>query len=35
MTIVADERFGPQDTDLSAQMTKIRSMHPQAIVNWS
>ncbi len=35
MTIVADERFGPQDTDLSAQMTKIRSTKPQAIVNWS
>jgi branched-chain amino acid transport system substrate-binding protein len=35
MTIVADERFGPQDTDLSAQLTKIRSTHPQAIVNWS
>jgi branched-chain amino acid transport system substrate-binding protein len=33
--IVADERFGPQDTDLSAQMTKIRSSQPQAIVNWS
>jgi len=35
ITIVADERFGPQDTDLSAQMTKIRSSHPQAIINWS
>lgn len=33
--LVADERFGPQDTDLSAQMTKIRSTQPQAIVNWS
>lgn len=35
ITIVADERFGPQDTDLSAQLTKIRSAQPQAIVNWS
>lgn len=35
ITIVADERFGPQDTDLSAQLTKIRSVQPQAIVNWS
>ncbi len=35
ITIVADERFGPQDTDLSAQLTKIRSAGPQAIVNWS
>lgn len=35
MTIVADERFGPQDTDLTAQLTKIRGTQPQAIVNWS
>lgn len=35
ITLVADERFSPQDTDLSAQMTKIRSTQPQAIVNWS
>jgi branched-chain amino acid transport system substrate-binding protein len=35
ITIVADERYGPQDTDLSARMTKIRSTQPQAIVNWS
>ncbi len=35
IAIAADERYGPQDTDLSAQLTKIRSMQPQAIVNWS
>ena len=35
VTIVADEQYGPQDTDLSAQLTKIRSAQPQAIVNWS
>jgi len=35
MTIVADERFGPKDTDLTAQLTKIRTAEPQAIVNWS
>ncbi len=35
MTILADERFGDKDTDLSAQLTKIRSTQPQAIVNWS
>jgi branched-chain amino acid transport system substrate-binding protein len=35
MTIVADERYGPQDTDLSAQLTKIRSAQPQAVINWS
>ena len=35
LTVVADERYGPQDTDLSAQLTKIRTAQPQAIVNWS
>lgn len=35
MTLVADERFNPQDTDLTAQLTKIRGTQPQAIVNWS
>ncbi len=34
-TIVADERFDPQDSDLTAQLTKIRGTQPQAIVNWS
>ncbi len=33
--IVADEVYGPKDTDLTAQLTKIRQAHPQAIVNWS
>ncbi len=35
MTVVADERYGPQDTDLTAQLTKIRAAQPQAIINWS
>lgn len=35
ITIVADERYGPKDTDLTAQLTKIRGTAPQAIVNWS
>jgi branched-chain amino acid transport system substrate-binding protein len=35
MTVAADERYGPQDTDLTAQLTKIRSAQPQAIINWS
>ncbi len=35
ITIVADERYGPQDTDLSPQLTKIRGTQPQAVVNWS
>lgn len=33
--IVADETYGPKDTDLTAQLTKIRELKPQAIVNWS
>lgn len=35
LEVVADERYNPQDTDLTAQLTKIRSAQPQAIVNWS
>jgi len=35
MTIVADEKYGPKDTDMTAQLTKIKGMSPQAIVNWS
>ncbi len=35
MEIVADEKYGPKDTDMSVQLTKIKSLKPQAIVNWS
>jgi branched-chain amino acid transport system substrate-binding protein len=35
MTIVADERYGPKDTDITAQLTRIRGTDAQAIVNWS
>jgi branched-chain amino acid transport system substrate-binding protein len=35
MNIVADEKYGPKDTDMTAQLTKIKGMAPQAIVNWS
>jgi branched-chain amino acid transport system substrate-binding protein len=35
MDIVADEKYGPKDTDMTAQLTKIRGRAPQAIVNWS
>jgi branched-chain amino acid transport system substrate-binding protein len=35
MTIVADETYGPKDTDMTAQLTKIKGVAPQAIVNWS
>ena len=35
MTIMADEKYGPKDTDMTAQLTKIKGKAPQAIVNWS
>jgi branched-chain amino acid transport system substrate-binding protein len=35
MNIVADEKYGPKDTDMTAQLTKIKGEQPQAIVNWS
>jgi branched-chain amino acid transport system substrate-binding protein len=33
--IVADESYGPKDTDMTAQLTKIKGVGPEAIVNWS
>lgn len=35
ITIVADESYGPKDTDMTAQLTKIKGLSPEAIVNWS
>jgi branched-chain amino acid transport system substrate-binding protein len=35
VTIVADETYGPDDTDMTSQLTKIRGTDAQAIVNWS
>ena len=35
MTIIADEKYGPKDTDMTAQLTKVKGLAPQAIVNWS
>lgn len=35
MTVVADEKYGPKDTDMTAQLAKIRALSPQAIINWS
>lgn len=32
--IVADERFGPKDTDMTPQLTKIRTLKPEAIICW-
>lgn len=35
ITIVSDETYGPKDTDLTPQLTKIKGTEAQAIVNWS
>jgi branched-chain amino acid transport system substrate-binding protein len=35
ITLVADETYGPKDTDMTAQLTKIKGTDAQAIVNWS
>jgi branched-chain amino acid transport system substrate-binding protein len=35
MKIVADEKYGPKDTDMTAQLTKIKGLAPKAIINWS
>ncbi len=35
VTIVADERYGPKDSDMTAQLTKIKGTNAQAVVNWS
>jgi len=34
ITIVADETYGPKDTDMTAQLTKIKGSDAQAIINW-
>ena len=33
--IVADETYGPKDTDMTPQLAKINAAKPDAIVNWS
>ena len=35
LTIVAEESFGPKDTDMTAQLTKVKNAGPQAIVVWT
>ena len=34
LTIVADERYGGKDTDMSAQLTKIKGTDAEAIICW-
>jgi branched-chain amino acid transport system substrate-binding protein len=33
-TVMADEVYGPKDTDMTAQLTKIRGIKPDAIICW-
>lgn len=33
-TLVADEVYGPKDTDMTAQLTKIRGAAPDAVICW-
>jgi branched-chain amino acid transport system substrate-binding protein len=33
-TVVADEVYGPKDTDMTTQLTKIRGIKPDAIICW-
>jgi len=35
ITIIADETYGPEDTDMTAQLTKIKASEAEAVVNWS
>jgi branched-chain amino acid transport system substrate-binding protein len=35
LEIVADETYKPSDTDMTAQLTKIKAANPDAIVNWT
>jgi branched-chain amino acid transport system substrate-binding protein len=34
ITIVSDDTYGPKDTDMTAQLTKIRGSQAQAIICW-
>lgn len=35
LEVVAAESFGPRDTDMTAQLTKVKNAGPQAIVVWT
>jgi len=35
ITIAADERYGPKDSDMTTQLTKIKAAGAQAVINWS
>ncbi len=35
ITILAKESFGPKDSDMTAQLTKIKNANPEAIICWT
>lgn len=35
LKIVAQESFGPNDTDMTAQLTRLKNTNPQAIICWT
>jgi branched-chain amino acid transport system substrate-binding protein len=35
ITVVADEVYGPKDSDMTAQLTRIKASGAQAVINWS
>lgn len=34
ITIVSDDTYGPKDTDMTSQLTRIRGIKPEAIICW-
>lgn len=34
MTLAADEIYGPRDTDMTPQLTKLRGLNPDAVICW-
>jgi len=35
ITLVSDDTYGPKDTDMTAQLTKIRGSQAQALIVWA
>jgi len=35
LTVVADETYPPEASDLTPQLTRIKAQNPQALINWS
>jgi branched-chain amino acid transport system substrate-binding protein len=34
ITIISDDTYGPKDTDMTSQLTKIRGLKPDAVICW-